>query len=271
MGNSVSLDESVTTCDLYEWYGRTYTESGTYTHTSTTPEGCDSIITLTLTVNYSHDTTISMMGEGSVTWNGETFTESGTYERTITTVTGCDSVVTLNLVVLPEGFVMPYLYNLMDVMLSVNHNEEGMENVHYIWYRWYRDGELVLEGPDYDSYSENGRRLNGCYHLEVAVDEGLQYWVSSNVVCISSEGIDDVDNLEVTLAPNPVMHGSMVKVIVEGADLQGAEIRVYDLQGRTLLQQKDSGVFEAPQTSGMYMVRLTLADGRTTVKRLIVR
>jgi hypothetical protein len=67
------------------------------------------------------------------------------------------------------------------------------------------------------------------------------------------------------------MHGSMVKVSVEGADLQGAEIRVYDLQGRMVLQQKDNDVIEAPQASGMYMVRLTLNDGRSAVKRLIVK
>jgi hypothetical protein len=166
---------------------------------------------------------------------------------------------------------MPYLYNLMDVMLSLNHYQQGTEGVHYVWYRWYRDDELVLEGPDYDSYSEGGNRLNGCYYVEVAVDENMEYWVRSNSVCINSVGIDDVDDLEISLAPNPVMHGSMVNVSVDGADLQGAEIRVYDLQGRMVLQQKDNGIIEAPQASGMYMVRLTLSDGRTAVKRLIVK
>ncbi len=271
IGNSVNEDETVINCDSYEWNGRMYTESGDYSYSTTTVAGCDSTVTLHLTINHSAESSFDTLSTGSFVWNGETFTESGTYVRTLTTVTGCDSVVTMNLVILPEGFVMPYLYNLMDVMLSVNHNEEGMENVNYVWYRWYRDGEMVLEGPDHDSYSEGGNRLNGCYYVEVAVDGNMEYWVRSNTVCIGNVGIDDVEEIEFTVAPNPVMHGSMVKVSVEGTDLQGAEIRVYDLQGRMVLQQKDNDVIEAPQASGMYMVRLTLNDGRSAVKRLIVK
>ncbi len=271
IGNSVNEDETVINCDSYEWNGRMYTESGDYSYSTTTVAGCDSTVTLHLTINHSAESSFDTLSTGSFVWNGETFTESGTYVRTLTTVTGCDSVVTMNLVILPEGFVMPYLYNLMDVMLSVNHNEEGMENVNYVWYRWYRDGEMVLEGPDHDSYSEGGNRLNGCYYVEVAVDGNMEYWVRSNTVCIGNVGIGDVEEIEFTVAPNPVMHGSMVKVSVEGTDLQGAEIRVYDLQGRMVLQQKDNDVIEAPQASGMYMVRLTLNDGRSAVKRLIVK
>ena len=271
IGNSVNEDETVINCDSYEWNGRMYTESGDYSYSTTTVAGCDSTVTLHLTINHSAESSFDTLSTGSFVWNGETFTESGTYVRTLTTVTGCDSVVTMNLVILPEGFVMPYLYNLMDVMLSVNHNEEGMENVNYVWYRWYRDGEMVLEGPDHDSYSEGGNRLNGCYYVEVAVDGNMEYWVRSNTVCIGTVGIGDVEEIEFTVAPNPVMHGSMVKVSVEGTDLQGAEIRVYDLQGRMVLQQKDNDIIEAPQASGMYMVRLTLNDGRSAVKRLIVK
>ena len=271
IGNSVNEDETVINCDSYEWNGRMYTESGDYSYSTTTVAGCDSTVTLHLTINHSAESSFDTLSTGSFVWNGETFTESGTYVRTLTTVTGCDSVVTMNLVILPEGFVMPYLYNLMDVMLSVNHNEEGMENVNYVWYRWYRDGEMVLEGPDHDSYSEGGNRLNGCYYVEVAVDGNMEYWVRSNTVCIGNVGIGDVEEIEFTVAPNPVMHGSMVKVSVEETDLQGAEIRVYDLQGRMVLQQKDNDIIEAPQASGMYMVRLTLNDGRSAVKRLIVK
>ena len=259
-------------CDSYEWHDVVYTESGVYTFDTLTVAGCDSLVTLNLTVGHSGDTTLNLQGIGSVVWNNETFTASGTYVSTIETVSGCDSTVTLNVIVMPEGFVMPYLYNLMDVVLSINHNEEGHENVHYIWYRWYRDGELVLEGSDKDSYSENGNRLSGCYYLEVAVDESMQYWVRSNTICIGSGvGIEDAEDIDFVVAPNPVTHGSMVSVRLEGADLQGAELLVYDVQGRVVLKQQGSGVIEAPAAAGMYMVRLTLADGRTAVKRLIVR
>ena len=273
IGNSVATEETVSNCDSYEWNGRMYTESGDYTYSTTTTTGCDSTVTLHLTINHSAESTLDTLCYGSFVWNGETFSESGTYVRTLTTVNGCDSIVTLNLVILPEGFVMPYLYNLMDVMLTINHNEEGMENVHYVWYRWYRNGELVLEGPDKDSYSEDGNRLNGCYYLEVAVDESLEYWVRSNEVCIGNVGIEEVEEFNITIAPNPVTRGSMVTLAVEAgnSDLQGSEIQVYDAQGRTVLMLKNTNRFEANFASGMYMVRLTLNDGRSCVSRLIVR
>ena len=271
IGNSVNIEETIASCDSYEWNGHVYTESGDYTYSVTTAAGCDSTVTLHLTVNHSAATSFDTVCYGTFVWNGETISQSGSYEQVLTTVNGCDSVVTANVTILPDDFVMPYLYNLMDVMLSVNHNEEGMEDVHYVWYRWYRDGEMVLEGPDYDSYSEGGNRLNGCYYVEVAVDESMEYWVRSNTVCIGNVDIVEVKDLDLTLAPNPSLHGGMVKVTVDGADLQGAEIRVYDLQGRMVLEQKDNAIIEAPQAAGIYMVRLTLSDGRTAVKRLIVK
>ena len=261
----------VTACDSYEWHEVTYTESGVYSWHGTTVAGCDSTATLNLTIGHSADTTISLQGEGSIVWNGETFTQSGTYERVIRTVLGCDSTVTLNLVILPEGFVMPYLYNIMDVVLTINHFQQGETNLQYHWYRWYRNGKMVAEGRAMDTYSEGGSKLNGVYYLEVAIDESLEYWVRSNEVTIGTVGIDEAEDIDFTVAPNPVMHGSTVSVAVEGADVQGAVISVYDVQGREVLRQQNSAFIEAPAASGMYMVRLTLNDGRTAVKRLIVK
>ena len=48
---SVSIDLNATANISYEWNGQTYTESGTYTQTFETVHGCDSVVTLHLTVN----------------------------------------------------------------------------------------------------------------------------------------------------------------------------------------------------------------------------
>ena len=273
VSTSLNTSETVSACDSYEWNGTVYEVSGAYTWSGTSIYGCDSTATLNLIINHSVQTTVYLQGEGSIEWNGEVFTESGVYERTLYTVNGCDSVVILNLAILPEGIPAPYLYNLMDVLLTINHNDEGMEDVHYIWYRWYRDGELVLEGPDKDSYSEDGNKLNGCYYLEVATDESMEFWVRSNEVCISNVGIAEVEDLTFTIAPNPVQRGSIVNVAVNAgnADLQNAEIRIFDVQGRVMRQQVLGSTFVADLPTGMYMVRLTLNDGRNAVRRLIVK
>ena len=275
INHATTGDTIARACDSFDWYEHTGITASTeaLTHVFTSVYGCDSTVTLHLTVNYSTESSFDTMAYGSYVWNNETYTTSGTYEQTLATVNGCDSTVTMNLVVIPDGFVMPYLYNLMDVVLSVNHNEPGHEDVHYIYYRWYRDGELVLEGPDYDSYNEGGNRLNGCYYLEVALDESLEYWVRSNTVCISNVGIDEAEALTFTLAPNPVVSGSTVTLTTEAdnIDFQGAVINVYDVNGHEVLVQKDDAKIVANLASGMYIVRLTLSDGRTAVKRMIVR
>lgn len=49
--SSVSGDTTAAACGSYNWYGNTYTASGDYTKTLTAVNGCDSIVTLHLTVN----------------------------------------------------------------------------------------------------------------------------------------------------------------------------------------------------------------------------
>ena len=49
--SQVSLvTENVTACSSYIWNGNTYTQSGTYTWTGTNSAGCDSVVTLNLTI-----------------------------------------------------------------------------------------------------------------------------------------------------------------------------------------------------------------------------
>lgn len=90
---------SATTCDAFTWNGQTYTQSGTYTQTFLAANGCDSIVTLNLTVGQPMTSTSSATACGSYVWNGQTYTQSGTYTQTFQTANGCDSVVTLNLTV----------------------------------------------------------------------------------------------------------------------------------------------------------------------------
>ena len=62
-----STEISVTESGSYEWHDSTYTESGDYTWTGQTVHGCDSVVTLHLTITPS-DTT------GIITYDDGTFT-----------------------------------------------------------------------------------------------------------------------------------------------------------------------------------------------------
>ncbi len=87
----------------YDFFGQTLTTAGTYTHTLQSVHGCDSIITLTLTVNPVFNTplTAEICDGGSYNFFGQTLTTAGTYTHTLQSVHGCDSVITLTLVVNP--------------------------------------------------------------------------------------------------------------------------------------------------------------------------
>jgi hypothetical protein len=76
-----------------------YSTSGTYTSIIQNAAGCDSTITLVLTVNNSSTSTQTATGVDSYTWpvNGQTYTQSGVYAAVIPNSKGCDSTITLNL------------------------------------------------------------------------------------------------------------------------------------------------------------------------------
>ncbi|MBQ5425165.1 MAG: hypothetical protein IIU33_08060, partial [Bacteroidales bacterium] len=86
-------ETSATACSSYLWHGTTYTESGNYTITVPQSNGCDSVLTLHLTINQPLAELVEATACDSYEWNGETYTESGTYEKTFTASNGCDSVV----------------------------------------------------------------------------------------------------------------------------------------------------------------------------------
>lgn len=76
----------------------TYTVNGTYTDTIPNAAGCDSIITINLTVNNSSSTiNESACFSYTVPSGDETYFTSGTFVDTIPNVAGCDSVITINL------------------------------------------------------------------------------------------------------------------------------------------------------------------------------
>ncbi|MBO7458140.1 MAG: InlB B-repeat-containing protein [Paludibacteraceae bacterium] len=88
-----------TACDFYTWNDQTYTTSGNYDQTFVMQNGCDSVVTLHLTVNQSKASEFSETATSSYTWNGQTYVMSGDYRQTFSAANGCDSVVTLHLTI----------------------------------------------------------------------------------------------------------------------------------------------------------------------------
>ena len=81
INNSTATSASATSCDSYTWLanGTTYTTSGTYTSTGTTPAGCTATETLVLTINNSTASITSITSCDDYRWNNVTYTSTGIY------------------------------------------------------------------------------------------------------------------------------------------------------------------------------------------------
>ena len=135
-------------CDSYTWIDSvTYTESNntaTYTIAGGNAQGCDSVVTLHLTVNHSTTGDTTAVACDRFTWHGTEYTTSGDYEKHYTNAAGCDSTVTLHLTVnksyqVSESRVvcssgMPYTWNEVvfnepDTKVATLHSIHGCDSV----------------------------------------------------------------------------------------------------------------------------------------------
>jgi hypothetical protein len=102
--NSSSSTDNITACESYTWLdGNTYTSSNsTATYTTQNAQGCDSVISLNLTINPSVNQTQFITACESYTWiDGNTYTTSNnTASDTLARSNGCDSIIHLNLTIL---------------------------------------------------------------------------------------------------------------------------------------------------------------------------
>ena len=103
VGSSVNAQESITSCNNYNWNGITYSISGNYIDTLQTSIGCDSIVTLVLTINNGSSSQENITSCNNYSWNGNTYSQSGTYTNTLQTINGCDSIITLSLTIYQNG------------------------------------------------------------------------------------------------------------------------------------------------------------------------
>ncbi|MCD6066043.1 MAG: C-terminal target protein [Bacteroidetes bacterium] len=99
--SAITSTLTVTECDAYTLNATTYTANGIYTQvlTGASSTGCDSTITLNLTILQSTASALSAIACDSYTLNGATYNTSGVYTQSFTNAAGCDSTLTLNLTV----------------------------------------------------------------------------------------------------------------------------------------------------------------------------
>ena len=221
----------------YTENGFNVSEAGTYTQTLQTINGCDSVVTLTLTVNPVANTNLTAaICEGTTyTENGFNASEAGTYTQNLQTVNGCDSIVTLTLTVNPT-------YNIT-IDASINEGETYEEN----------------------GFSESEA---GTYVHTLQSEFGCDSVITLNLTVNSSLNDVVANAIEVSLYPNPARAYTMLKV--EGLKEQ-TPVYLFDIQGRKLREyimnigQETLRIDLGDLPKGVYTVMI----GSTT-KKLIV-
>ena len=104
-----------TSCGVYTsaLNGQQYAASGTYSINGLTQAGCDSLLTLNLTVLPSYLSVENNTSCASYHWaqTGQTYTTSGIYYDSLTAINGCDSIFKLNLTILPVSNQISHVYS----------------------------------------------------------------------------------------------------------------------------------------------------------------
>ena len=160
VGSTVNTLENITACDNYSWNGTTYSISGNYIDTLQTSIGCDSIVTLVLTINNGTSSQENITACNNYSWNGTTYSQSGTYTNTLQTTNGCDSIITLS--------------------LTINQNESSQENIstcnNYTW-----NGNTYSQSG---SFLDTLQTVNGCDSI-LTLNLTISNYISSSENIIS--------------------------------------------------------------------------------------
>nr|WP_320153925.1 choice-of-anchor L domain-containing protein [uncultured Draconibacterium sp.] len=226
--------DDVTICDSelpYTYGDSTFTAAGTKDVVFSTINGCDSIVTVTLTVIESTFETISRTVCDQVTINDSTYTESGTYIQNLTNVNGCDSTLTINLIVLdsPEDTIdvttcdeyqlNDSVYTQSGTYTQVVESEEGCTGTITVNLTILESTQEVINQVVCDSYTLNGRTYteSGTYRQYTTNDVGcdstiiLNLTVREDIIELTNEASDltvacdgngNTDALENWLATN---------------------------------------------------------------------
>lgn len=231
--------------------GMVLSSSGTYTDVIPNVYGCDSVISIDLTVNYDGVETLNETGCYTYALNGQTYTSSGTYTQQLQTVLGCDSTINLNLTI-----------NTVDTSVSVNAitltaNASGAS------YQWMKCGVGLVTGETNQSFTPIS---NGSYAV-IVTENGC----SDTSACfpITSVGIDDLLTPEgVTVYPNP-SNGAFTLELEAVVDVR---ITIYNGIGQVVYDQQHAGQQLIPialePVPGVYHVQLETSAG--TLQRQLV-
>jgi hypothetical protein len=150
----------------------TWTTTGIYTDTIPSANGCDSIITVNLTVGKSSSSMLYENTCDKFNFNGKVLTSSGTYYDTIPNSSGCDSLITLDLTIhrssvntIYETACTQYNFNgrwlnESGTYVDINPNSAGCDSITVLFLTISGPAESIIHPIACNSYtSPSGRNI----------------------------------------------------------------------------------------------------------------
>ena len=295
---SHSVSHSICQGNSYIFNNKVLTTAGTYTETFLTAHGCDSTVTLTLSVSNKIQVSLSgaICGNETYEFDGEELTEPGVYTKTYPSSYGCDSVVTLTLV----GVSAPQLaFNGNSVFCygeSAEITASGAES--YIWtdgsaaatlhtsvpgtyYVLGTDGygctatASVTVTVDYPVYShffatsngeyiwnDNSYTESGSYTQTFVTENNCDSIVTLYLTVTNGENfVQEQFSSIVNIYPNP--SNGLYKIDYES---EAFKVFVYDVYGKLVFEKTiESGDVVDIRSAGKGLYMLKIVDGNAVV------
>jgi hypothetical protein len=225
-----------------------------YKDTVSCPEGCDSVITVNLTILHSPSKTINVTACGSyLSPSGKyVWTNSGTYFDTIPNEIGCDSIIIVNL-----------LTNTVDTSVIIT-NATITSNATASTYQWLdcNNSFAPIDGETSKSFSPI---TDGIYAIKVTTDDCTD--TSSCYSIITLSVIENNFENNILFYPNP---SSGIFTVDMGDTYTEVELIITDNIGRVIdksIQKQCRLLFlEINELGGVYFLKLKTENKIAIIK-----
>lgn len=251
-------------CNTYTWAqnGSTYTTTGMYNDTLVNAMGCDSIITLDLTINVPTTSTEVASSCSDFVWavDGQTYTTTGMYTAVIPNAAGCDSTITLDLTI----GALDLTTSTATFTITANGTAAA--------YQWIDcgNGNAIIAGENGQSFTATA---NGDYAVILTDGSCVD---TSACVTITGVGLNENDlSSSIEIFPNP-SNGEFT-IAVSGIAADKVTVVITEANGKIIMTEdltntSDSIVLPVDVNSienGVYFVTISANDFKS-VQRIVV-
>ena len=208
-----------TACDSYKWSlnGQVYNET-TNTPSVVLPSansvGCDSTVTLDLTINNStrvHDEDAEICeNDDPYVWNGSAYSTSGTYEIHLSTVHGCDSAVWFTLTVHDTNHTyiydtcmvkeLPWEWGGRTYPTPITDDLFSLQNVYGCDSLVFYNLEAIFDCSEFLQFpsvvTPNGDGLNDVFHIVGLIEEACYPLNKLTIYNRWGAKVFEVDNID---------------------------------------------------------------------------